>query len=467
MDVVVVGCGPVGAVLGTLLAAQGVAVTVVDPNTQPYPKPRAAALDPEVLRILSRVPGLDPGAGWAVPIRRSLVRGPDHRALFAIDVPPEMAAGALLNQPALESALRAGSTMDTRFGRSVVGLDGTTVTLDDGSRVTADWVVGCDGAASTIRGLAGIGYDGVSYPEPWLVVDATTDAGPDGPPAFSYVLDPSRPMVMGTRPGAYRWEWMLLPGEDPDRMTDPAVVRELVRPWVDPDAIRIERAAVFAFHARIAARWRRERVLIAGDAAHSMPPFVGQGLGAGIRDAANLAWRLAQVVRGVDGPALLDGYERERRPDVRAVTAMALRFGRVLQTRNRALSATIRGVLRTAGAVPGLPAFAGRHGQPPVRLPRAAAGPHPTAGRWFPNARVRTEQGEGRYDELVGYRWAVVARGGDPRARLDPAALEWAEARGAVFAEDLDGALGRRASVAVIRPDAFLLGAWPARVPPL
>ena len=194
-------------------------------------------------------------------------------------------------------------------------------------------------------------------------------------------------MVTMSLPGAYRWEWMLLPGEDPARMVDETIVRELISAWVDPETVRVRRAAVFTFHARMAARWRLGRVLLAGDAAHSMPPFVGQGLGSGIRDAANLAWRLGQVARGLDDQELLDGYERERRPDVRATTRMALRTGRIVQSRSRLGSALLRSVIRTAGAVPGLEAFVGRRAQlwracpgaPPVRIP-TPVGSCPTPG---------------------------------------------------------------------------------------
>ncbi|MER7892078.1 bifunctional 3-(3-hydroxy-phenyl)propionate/3-hydroxycinnamic acid hydroxylase [Micromonospora sp. NPDC094482] len=503
VDVLVAGCGPVGGVLAALLGAHGARVTVVDPSHEPYPRPRAAALDAEVMRILGQVPGLVDAEGWAVPVRRSQVLGPDRRPLFTVDVPDNAMASTqpvLIDQPELESSLRAGlaalSTVELRFGRSVLAVEqddgGVEVLLDDAERIRANWVVGCDGASSTVRRLLGVAYEGVSFPQPWLVVDASVEASDEGErdrrPTMSFVLDPRRPQVAMTRPAARRWEWMLLPGEDPERMRDEATVRELIRPWADPDAVRVRRAAVFTFHARAASRWRHGRILLAGDAAHSMPPFVGQGLGSGIRDAASLAWRLAQVARGIDGDELLDGYERERRPDVRATSIMALRAGRVVQTRSRVGSALLRSVLRTIGAVPGAQAFVSRRAQraqPARRLPRGATGPHPGTGRLLPDIRVRTASGQVvRLDDLQGNHWAIIGYGDDPRTHLDAAAREWAEAHRAVvltiavpgrethvgpgcaLVEDLDGALPapRRSAVTLVRPDRFLLGTLPAPV---
>ncbi|RKR92146.1 3-(3-hydroxy-phenyl)propionate hydroxylase [Micromonospora pisi] len=493
VDVLVAGCGPVGGVLAALLGAYGVRVLVVDPYTEPYPRPRAAMLDAGVRRILRRVPGLADVEGWATPVRHGRVLGPDHRVLFDARIPGDELdppAAVLIDQPRLETAVRASlsaaPTVRLRLGRSVVGVEQTDehveALLDDGGRVRANWLVGCDGAASAVRGLLGVAYEGVSFPEPWLVVDASSAPIPDAEPSFAYVLDPARPLVTMSRVGAHRWEWLVLPGEDPATMVQDGEIRRLVGAWVDPDSVRIRRASVFTFHARMASRWRTGRVLLAGDAAHSMPPFVGQGLGSGIRDAANLSWRLAQVVRGVDDPVSLDGYERERRPDVRATTAMALRMGRIVQNRGRVGSALLRSLIRTAGAVPGLAAFVGRHGQPAERLPRGTAGRHPGAGRLLPDARLRTPTGTVlRLDDLLGNRWAVIGYGGDPYWHLDAGARRWVSDRDAmVFAlvprgrrspkgldcpvfEDLDGVLSRprRQAVTIVRPDRFLLGTLP------
>jgi 3-(3-hydroxy-phenyl)propionate hydroxylase len=488
-SVVVAGLGPVGGVLAALLGARGVPTVVVEPNERPYPKPRAAVLDVEGIRVLATLPGMPPLEGWATPLARNGAVGPDHQPLFMI----EHTARAFgqpqivrIDQPALEAGLRtaiAGTgCVDVLAGRSVrtVEPDGERVTavLDDGRRLTARWLVGCDGAASAVRAAAGICFPGDTFAQPWLVVDAATRSGAsgirgvggatDGVATVAFVLDPARPAVAMSQGDRWRWEWMVLPGEDPETMTTPEVVRSLVAAWVDPAALEIQRAAVFTFHARMADRWRAGRILLAGDAAHTIPPFAGLGLGMGIRDAVALAWRLADVIAGVSGPDLLDGYERERRPDVGRTTALALRIGRLVQTRNRAASRLIRGLVRTAAAVPGLRPRLGSRPLPPRRLPRSLAGPLAEAGHVLPNPRVSVAGGAPvRLDEVIGYRWAYIGHRCDPRTVTDTIpqdavvlALQHPDlAPGCLPISDLDGLLnGIPGTVTAVRPDRFLRG---------
>jgi 3-(3-hydroxy-phenyl)propionate hydroxylase len=420
--VIVAGMGPVGALLAALLGSRGVPTVVVEPQHGPYPKPRAAVLDAEALRVLSLVPGLPPFDAWATPVDRNGVMDAARRPLFMVEQTARVYGYpqiARLDQPALEAGLRAAATgtghVRILAGRAVTGAeqddDGITAVLDDGSRVTGRWLVGCDGLGSTVRTAAGIGFPGDTYPQPWLVVDALNRDGDDVPSSVGFVLDPARPCVAMAQRDRRRWEWMLLPGEDPDRMASAATVRALVGDWVDPDELDIERAAVFTFHARTAERWRYGRLLLAGDAAHVMPPFAGAGLGMGLRDAAALAWRLADVAAGAD-PLLLDGYERERRPDVERMTALAARMGRIVQTRSRTTVRLVRLVLRMLAPLAG----AGARPLPARRLPRAAAGRLPGAGRSLPNPRVSADGGPPRrLDEIIGYRWAYIGHGCDPR----------------------------------------------------
>ncbi|MEU8613602.1 FAD-dependent monooxygenase, partial [Actinoplanes sp. NPDC048791] len=328
--VVVAGLGPVGGVLAALLGAQGVRTVVVEPNVRPYPKPRAAVLEIESVRLLSLIPGLAPPDAWSVPLIRNGAVGADRRPLFLMTQRAQAFGHpqvVRIDQPALETALRAAiaelPSVEVLAGRSVQEVeqsaDHVVAVLDDGRRITAQWLVGCDGTSGTVRTRAGIAFPGDTFAQPWLVVDATStataetgvDGTSDGNPTVAFVLDPARPAVAMSSPGRWRWEWMLLPGEQPEAMVRPETVRELVAPWTDPDRLEVERAAVFTFHARMAQRWRAGRVLLAGDAAHAMPPFAGAGLGMGIRDAGALAWRLGE---GGD----LDAYEQERRPDVAA-----------------------------------------------------------------------------------------------------------------------------------------------------
>jgi 3-(3-hydroxy-phenyl)propionate hydroxylase len=457
-DVVVVGMGPVGALLAALLGSRGVDTVVVEPQERPYPKPRAAVLDTEALRALALVPGLPPFGQWATPVVRNGVVGPDRRPLLMIEQ-RGLAYGypglARLDQPALETGLRSAAAATGRVrvlaGRSVTGVeqhdDEVTAVLDDGERVTAQWLVGCDGTGSTVRAAAGIGFSGTTYPQPWLVVDAV-GGDADGGPSVAFVADETRPCVVMSQPGRWRWEWMLLAGEDPQAMAADESVRRLVGAWTGPDRLEIERATVFTFHARTADRWRAGRVLLAGDAAHAMPPFAGAGLGMGIRDAVTLAWRLADAVAGDSGA--LDGYERDRRPDVEQTTVLSLRIGRIVQSRNRTVMRLLRGVLRTVAALPGIARLGGR---PPVTR------------RALPNPSVTVAGGPpARLDEVIGYRWAYIGHGCDPRDVVtgipDGAvllALDHPDPRpGCLAVTDLDGLLsGRAGTVTVARPDRF------------
>jgi 3-(3-hydroxy-phenyl)propionate hydroxylase len=472
--VIVAGMGPVGALLAALLGSRGVPTVVIEPQHGPYPKPRAAVLDAEAIRVLSLVPGLPPFETWATPVDRNGVMDATRRPLFMVEQTARVHGHpqvARLDQPALEAGLRAAATgtghVRILAGRSVTGIEqdseGITAVLDDGSRVTGQWLVGCDGLGSTVRTAAGIGFPGDTYPQTWLVVDASNREPEDVASSVAFVLDPARPCVAMSQRDRRRWEWMLLPGEDPDGMASAGTVRSLVGAWVDPDGLDIERAAVFTFHARTAERWRDGRLLLAGDAAHVMPPFAGAGLGMGIRDAAALAWRLADVAAGAD-PLLLDGYERERRPDVGRTTALATRMGRIVQTRSRATVRLVRLALRMLAPLAG----AGARPLPARRLPRAVAGPLPGAGRSLPNPLVSADGGPPqRLDEIIGYRWAYIGHGGDPRALTtgipDGAAvlaLDHPDPEpGCTPIADLDGLLtAPRGTVTVVRPDRFLKG---------
>ncbi|MET0495719.1 MAG: FAD-dependent monooxygenase [Actinoplanes sp.] len=498
-SVIIAGLGPVGGTLAALLGAQGVRTVVVEPNLRPYPKPRAAVLEIESIRLLSLIPGLAPRDEWSVPMARNGVVGPDRRPLFLLEQRAEaygLPQIVRIDQPALESALRAAiaamPSVEVLTGRAVQTVsqteDEVAVTLDDGRRLTASWLVGCDGTTGTVRTQAGIPFTGDTFAQPWLVVDAlttaTTETGVDGTtngnPTVAFVLDPARPAVAMSSPGRWRWEWMLLPGEQPAAMTSDETVHELVAPWTDPDRLKIERAAVFTFHARMADHWRAGRVLLAGDAAHAMPPFAGAGLGMGIRDAGALAWRLAAAARPAAHDAApaakpaaphvaevagLDGYERERRPDVAKTIKMALRIGRVLQTRNRAAALMFRGLTRALNAVPGLQSRLGDRPLPPRHLPRAVAGPLPRAGHVLPNPRVSVAGGPPtRLDEVIGYRWAFIGNACDPRREKAPDAvyltLNLADPPPDCLAiEDLDGLLDPTpGTITAVRPDRFLLG---------
>jgi 3-(3-hydroxy-phenyl)propionate hydroxylase len=496
-EVAVVGLGPVGATLAALLGERGVDVIVIEPDAAPLPYPRAIAADDEMLRTMLRVPGLPDPLGVFATDQRVDARGPKGELLttVAFGIGQLGVPGlSFFHQPSLERALRIAvdraPTVRRRIGTAVTRLDdisgGVRLTLDDGAAVTAHWVVGCDGAGSLVRRERGIGYGGRSFAEPWVVVDIDCPEPLPHLPCFTYLLDPRRPAVNMPRPGGHRFEFMLLPGDDPATMSSPANVERWLAPYLEPlpKAVRAGletvRATVYTFHVRTAERWRDGRVLLAGDAAHCMPPFGGQGLGAGIGDVVSLAWRLDEVRRGLSPPRVLDDYERERRPRVAEMTRTALLVGRLLTATSRPRAAATRSILRAVDRLPVVGQrlrSGGLRSRP--RLP-APSGER-CGGRPLPNPRVRTRRGVIlRLDDLLGSGWTLLGDGVDPWLLLDagfsaalrerqccalvvypPGGLRRADGSDYPSVEDLDGTLlalfrGRRRGVALVRPDRFL-----------
>lgn len=347
-DVLVVGLGPVGAVLAARLGAAGQRVLVVERLVDVHPLPRAVAADDEVQELLARVdPGLLDGAVLDVPVR---FLGAGGRRVGQLRFPVGVSGRpglALFHQPTLERRLRAVladlEPVEVRLGTGLEGWAqdalGVSARLSDGSSVRASWLVGCDGASSTVRAAAGVGWTGRDLRR-WLVVDVE---GVVDRPGFTYACDPARPAVDMPLPGGHRWEWLL--GRD-EPAFDP-------RPLLPPD-VEVVRSTTYRYSARRASSWRRGRVLLAGDAAHTMPPFAGQGLGAGVRDA----WALGALLpRGA-----LDRYEPLRRPHVSAMTRLSLFLGVVLETGSRPGAAVRDTLLGSAFRTPVLGPWLGRGG---------------------------------------------------------------------------------------------------------
>lgn len=372
-DVLVAGCGPVGAMLAARLGAHGLDVVVVDPAREVHPLPRAVAADDEVQALLdATAPGLLDGAVRDVGVRFLDAAG---RELGSLRFPAGSGGHpglTLFSQPDLERRLRplVHAVADVRPG---VGLQawaqdatGVSAVLSNGEQVRACWLIGCDGAGSLVRRTAGIGWLGRDLAR-WLVVDVAGEVGAgeaegtDGP-RLTYTLDPRRPQVDMPIPGGHRWEWRLGEREPvPDSQT-------LLPPGVDP--ARVQRAAPYRYGAFRATRWRAGRVLLAGDAAHTMPPFAGQGLGAGIRDAVLLADLLAT---GGDPPRL-DSYEQRRAPHVREMTRLSLLLGGLVEARHASTARNL--LLHSAFRAPAVGPWLRRGGPR-----RSASGVLPLGGR--------------------------------------------------------------------------------------
>lgn len=356
-DVAVVGLGPVGATLANLLALRGLSVVVLEREAAVYALPRAIHFDGECMRVFQ-------AAGIAAGLEPSLFPSPgmrfvDARGGLLIDWsrpqgtgPQAWNASYRFHQPQLEGTLRAAlarrPNVDVRLLTEVLSIDQGSVQgaparlnvarVDGGgaqaaSIVEARYVVGCDGARSLVRTCMGVSLDDLRSHERWLVVDLVlTRERPDLGDYSLQFCDPARPATYVRGVGMRRrWELMLKPEEDAAEMTRPERLWELLSPWVTPEDGYLERPAVYTFHSVVAQRWRQGRLLIAGDAAHQTPPFMGQGMCAGIRDASNLAWKLAEVVHGRAPDSLLDSYETERAPHVREFIETAVRLGQVIQ----------------------------------------------------------------------------------------------------------------------------------------
>lgn len=369
-NVVVVGAGPVGMTAAGLLARLGVAVTVLDRYGEPYPRPRAVHLDGEAVRVLQHLGVHERFAAISRPAAGLRLLDAELRP-FA-EFRRGVAAGRwghpdanLFDQPDLEAVLRAELPVEVRGGVAVTGVeesaDGALVAVRDlatgrTGRIAAAAVLGCDGAGSTVRTAIGARLRDLRFTQRWLVVDLRCAAELPGWGGVDQVCDPRRAATFLHLTGdRYRLEFRMRPGETEAGLV--ARLDALTAPWlagVPRGAWSVLRSAEYTFRARVADRWRRGRTLLLGDAAHLMPPFVGQGLGAGLVDALNLAWKVAEVVHGRAGDDLLDTYQAERAPHVEAVIRTAVLVGRAMTGGNDLLAALRRpltaGLLRLPGA---------------------------------------------------------------------------------------------------------------------
>jgi len=463
-DVLICGLGPVGQLLALLLGDLGVSAVAFDHAQGPYDLPRAAVVDDEVLRIFQAT-GVDEAiladAQVAPAVSFVTARGRTLRVFRTeqgeLGHPPLVS----IHQPSMErtmvAALEERGTVELRWGQRLEVVDQTAEAVTawvrpvDGGRLEplrARYLVGCDGARSAVRARLRIPFVGSTFAQSWLVVDGLVDRPLAKVPHPHFVGDTGRPAVtLPMSPGRHRWEWMLLPGERPEPFLRHDRIRALAAPWLTDERLEIERAVVYTFHARTAARWRAGRVLLAGDAAHVTPPFVGQGFSSGARDAANLAWRLDAVVHGAP-QRLLDSYEAERRPHVRSMQDFAIRWGGMVQTR-RPRGGVLRdaaiGSLKRSGALDWieqrakpLPTYRdGAFAVKPHRLPFRR-----TVGSLFPQPN--------RLDDRLGRGWAAVSASARSTRTWQDVGIHavtvardpWLEHRGAEWA--------------LLRPDRFV-----------
>jgi 3-(3-hydroxy-phenyl)propionate hydroxylase len=485
-DVLIVGAGPVGSAAANIAAAHGLRALLVDEAEEVFPLPRAIHFDADIMRIL-QFAGL---ADRIEPITRATTGGvhlgcdgQPIREFRVPDVPGDLGwrPHYMFFQPQFDAALREAAagrpTVDSLFGwryeRLLENADQVGIVLANptGTRreVHGRYLIAADGAASTLRRQLSLELRDYGFDEPWVIVDAEVGDESSGPDHTIMYCDPARPATYVPGPGRHRrWEFMLLPGESAEWVGAPTAAEEMVRaitPWLD-NRFQVLRVAVYRFHALVARDWRAGNVFLVGDAAHQTPPFYGQGMCHGIRDVRNLLWKVAAVLEGRAAGGLLDTYQREREPHVRAIIEAAVENGRYICTldrevalrRDRELRERMgqgRDVRSFREVIPGL-----RSG---LLDPLDAEEP---VGLLFPQPDIATQTGRVKLDELLGTGFALVST-----VAIDDSleAAQFAEARGGTILViedadvDIDGTIAAwfatfGCTAAIVRPDRYVFG---------
>lgn len=477
VDVAIIGCGPVGALAANLLGRAGLSVVVIEKELEHYPLPRAVHLDHEMMRLFQSAGVIDRVAPDMRDTDGHLHIGADHgviRYMGTVGKPRPFgwANDYFFYQPELEAHLRDGfaglENVTLHLGAEFTGLvqsaDGVTLSYQkDGATqdVTARWVIACDGSRSPVRKALGVTLDDLGFEEPWLVVDAEVE-GPVSFPPLSGVpadadlqrlsvmmCDPARPATIVPGRGNHRrWEFMLLPHEDDATMMQSDKVQELVGAWMKDVPHTIVRAATYRFHGLVAEQWQVGNVFLAGDAAHQTPPFFGQGMCHGLRDVANLAWKMEAIINHGADPAILATYQPERDPHVRGVIGAAVAAGRYICELDPAKAAARDDRMREEAK---------------STAPRTATDLIPAISTGFVHAGsagagerfIQPRVDGGLLDDVTGAGWRLFASGSGgvdaDVTQIDTATLD----DGGAIADWL---ATRGAEAVLIRPDHYVYG---------
>ncbi|MBJ3816309.1 bifunctional 3-(3-hydroxy-phenyl)propionate/3-hydroxycinnamic acid hydroxylase [Shimwellia pseudoproteus] len=514
-QVAILGAGPVGLMMANYLGQMGINVVVIEKLDRLIDYPRAIGIDDESLRTMQSVGLVEQVLPHTTPWHAMRFLTPKGRCFADIQPMTDEFGWPRRNafiQPQVDAVMFSGlgrfPGVSWRFSRALDSFtqhdSGVTLTLTTpdgkGETVTADWLVACDGGASTVRRALNIPFEGKTAPNQWIVIDIAND--PLGTPHIYLCCDPQRPYVSAALPhGIRRFEFMVMPGETEQQLRQPHAMRALLSKVLpDPDNVELIRQRVYTHNARLAARFRAGRVLLAGDAAHIMPVWQGQGYNSGMRDAFNLAWKLAMVVQGRAGQGLLDTYQQERRDHAKAMIDLSVMAGHVLAPPKRWQGALRDGVTRILSYLPPVKRYLLEMRFKPMPQYRQGAlvadpaGKPGPVGKMFIQPKVTLESGEIlRLDDVIGPRFAIIAWGNNPLWGLTAAQISHWRGLGCAFIEvvpevqihtsqdnhpgvmrlgDSDNRIktwfaDKSASIVVLRPDRFVaLSAIPQTLGP-
>ena len=464
-DVAISGLGPTGLTLAHQLGLRGLSVLVLEREPEFYGNARAVYTDGECMRIFQSIGMADELSADMLQSATVQLVMPDGKVFWQLKTHDRQYGwprSHFFYQPKLETSLANGlrkyaqvqvrrgcevtrfeqdergvnvfhvPSRGTGYGKPVANADARSAPAAAEECVSARYFVACDGGRSQARAQLGISMVGKSFPNPWLVVDVKQKTLGDGlhhMPYFNFICDPKLPTVSCVQPdGHHRFEFMLMPGQTREYLEDPATARKLLSRHLDVDKFEILRRLVYTFNALMAERWRDRRVLLAGDAAHMTPQFIGQGMNAGVRDAYNLAWKLEAVIKGRAGDALLDTYEQERKPHAAAMIREGVRMKSVVSMTNPLGVVARNALVRLAQGLPVVGSFI-REGnfipsasyRPGGYFGMPRSGWRGAEGRLLPQPQVLGANGRvGKLDHQLGSGYVLLGAGVDPRQYLGP-----------------------------------------------